>query len=81
MRDKLLDLYNALFMGTDGDLLEVLFGKRLSKTARAAIEKRLAVMGGALSALILERHFRPALLGPKDLQQFAEEIFDALLPA
>jgi hypothetical protein len=81
MRDKLLDLYNALFMGTDGDLLEVLFGKRLTKTARTAIEKRLAVMGGALSALILERHFRPALIGPKDLQQFADEIIDALLPA
>jgi AcrR family transcriptional regulator len=81
IRDKMLNLYNALFMGTDGDLLEVLFGKRLSKTARTAIEKRLAVMDGALSALILERHFRPALFGPKDLQQFAEEIFDALLPA
>ena len=81
MRDKLLDIYNALFIGTDGDLLEVLFGKRLTKTARTAIEKRLAVMGGALSALILERHFRPALIGPKDLQQFADEIIDALLPA
>ena len=81
MRDKLLDLYNAIFMGTDGDLLEVLFGKKQTKATRTTIEKRLAVMGGALSALILERHFRPALLGPKDLQQFAEEIFDALLPA
>jgi AcrR family transcriptional regulator len=81
IRDKMLNLYNALFMGTDGDLLEVLFGKKQTKATRTTIEKRLAVMGGALSALILERHFRPALLGPKDLQQFAEEIFDALLPA
>jgi hypothetical protein len=62
-------------------VLEVLFGKKQTKATRTTIEKRLAVMGGALSALILERHFRPALLGPKDLQQFAEEIFDALLPA
>ncbi len=78
-RDELLNLYNSLFTGSGADMLEVLFGKRLTKTARTAMERRLAVLGGALSALILERHFRPALLAPSHLQPLAEEIFDALL--
>lgn len=79
IRDKLLDLFNSLFTGTRGDLLELLFGEGLTKAARIALEQRLAVLGGALTALILERHFRPELLAPTHLQQFAEEIFDALL--
>ncbi len=79
MRDKLLDLYNTLFTRTDQDLREVLFGKNLTKKEQIAIEQRVAVLGGTLSALVLERHFRPALFGPSHLQQFAEEIFDALM--
>ncbi len=79
IREKMLDLYNSLFMGINADLLEVLFGKKLSKTARTAMEQRLAVLGGALNGLILERHFRPALLDPSHLQPLAEEIFDALI--
>jgi AcrR family transcriptional regulator len=78
-RDELLRLYNALFTGTDGISIDLLFGKKLTKTARIAMEQRIAVLGGALSALILERHFRPALLTPSHLQPLAEEIFDALL--
>ena len=79
MRDRLLDLYNSLFMRTDQDLREVLFGERLTKTERIAIEQRLAVLGGAVSALILERHFRPALFTTSNVRQLAEEMFDALL--
>lgn len=80
-RDELLALYNSLFTGTDGVSIDLLFGENLTKTARTEIEQRLAVVGGALSALILERHFRPRLLSPRHLQPLAEEIFDALIPA
>ncbi|HEY0263481.1 MAG TPA: TetR/AcrR family transcriptional regulator [Granulicella sp.] len=80
IREKWLDLYNALFAGADGLSIELLFGENMTKAAQIEMEQRLAVLGGALSSLILERQFRPALLAPGDLQQFAEEIFDALLP-
>lgn len=80
-RDELLRLYNALFTGTDGISIELLFGKKLTKTARITTEQRIAVLGGALNALVLERHFRPTLLAPNQLRQLAEEIFDALFTA
>jgi AcrR family transcriptional regulator len=51
----------------------------LSGKDRKILEQRLAVLGGALSALILERQFRPDLLAPGDLKPLAEELFDALL--
>lgn len=79
IREKMLNLYNALFSGPDGISIELLFGESLTRKARIEIEQRLAVLGGALSALILERQFRPALLTPGHLQLFAEELFDALL--
>ncbi|WP_220464927.1 TetR/AcrR family transcriptional regulator [Granulicella sp. 5B5] len=79
MRNDLLSLYNALFTRTDKDFRDVLFGEKLTKAQRIAIEQRVAVLGGALSALILERHFRPALLSPSDLRPLTEEIFDALM--
>jgi hypothetical protein len=80
-RDKLLDLHNALFAGTDIDFIEMLFGKALNKTARIAMERRLAVMSGVVSAFVLERHFRPALLPPTQLQKLAEEVIEALIPS
>ncbi len=79
IREKMLHLYNALFSAPDGVSIELLFGKNRTRKARIEIEQRLAVLGGALSALTLERHFRPALLSPGDLRPLAEEIFDALM--
>lgn len=79
IRDRLLSLFNSLFTRTDQDLREVLFGEKLTKKTRIVLEQRIAVLGGVLSALILERQFRPDLLAPSDLLPLAEEIFDALL--
>lgn len=79
LRAKWLDLYNALFAGADGLSIELLFGDKQPKAARLEIEQRFAVLGGALTALILERQFRPALLPANRLRKFAEEIFDALV--
>ncbi len=79
IREKMLDLYNALFSGPDGVSIELLFGENLTRKARIEIEQRLAVLGGALSSLILERNFRPGFLTPGILQKLAEEIFDALV--
>jgi len=79
IRERWLELYNALFTGSDGLSIELLFGQNLTKTAQMEIERRFAVLGGALSALVLERLFRPALFSPKHLRVLAEEIFDALV--
>jgi AcrR family transcriptional regulator len=79
LSEKLLNLYNALFKVSDNNFVEILFGKSLSRARRTAVERRLAVMGGALSALVLESHFRPALLPANQLQPMAEELFDALI--
>ncbi len=78
-RDELLDMYNSLFAGRDSDPLEILFGKGLTQVERKAMERRLAAVGAAVSALILERLFRPELLTPSHLEQFTVEIFDALI--
>ena len=79
LSEKLLKLYNSLFNVSANNLVEMLFGKSLSRARRTGVERRLAVMGGALSALVLESHFRPELLPAKHLQKMAEELFEALI--
>ena len=56
-----------------------LFGNTLDKAARAAAERRLAVMGAILSAVILESYFRPKLLTKQHMQQVLEELYEALI--
>jgi AcrR family transcriptional regulator len=79
LSEKLLKLYDSLFKVSANNLVEMLFGKSLSRARRTAVERRLAVMGGALSALVLESHFRPELLPANHLQKMAEELFEALI--
>ncbi len=43
--------------------------------SRAAVERRLAIMGAVLSAVILESHFRPKLR----LDGVLEELYEALV--
>jgi AcrR family transcriptional regulator len=78
-REKLQHLYEILFKSND--LIELLFGSGLDKEARAAIERRLAVMGAILSGVILESHFRPKLLPKAHLQALLDELFEALIHA
>jgi hypothetical protein len=66
-------------MRSRSHFVEVLFGKSLNKATRTAMERRLAVMGAALSGLVVESHFRPALLPANHLQPLAEELFEALI--
>jgi AcrR family transcriptional regulator len=79
LREKLLNLYESLFKRAGKDFVEVLFGKGLSKATRIALDRRLAVMSGALGGLVLESHFRPALLPGNHLRQLTEELFEALI--
>jgi AcrR family transcriptional regulator len=81
-REKLQHLYDLLLLKPSGnDFVEILFGNDLDKTTRAAIERRLAIMGAILSAVILESHFRPRLLPQQHLQGVLEELCEALIRA
>lgn len=80
-REKLQHMYDQLLRPSGNDFIEVLFGYDLDKSTRAAIERRLAIMGAILSAVILESHFRPKLLPKQHLQGVLEDLYDALIHA
>jgi AcrR family transcriptional regulator len=80
-REKLQHMFDLLLRPSGNDFIEVLFGHDLDKTTRAAIERRLAVMGAILSAVILESHFRPKLLPKQHLRGVLEELYEALIHA
>lgn len=78
-RERLLKLYEKLFSIPAKAFPELLFGKGLPRATRYAIERRFAVLGGALSGMVLESHFRPAYLPSSHLQRMVGELFDALV--
>ena len=80
-REKLQNMYDLLFKSSGSDFIAVLFGDDLDKATRAAIERRLAILGAILSAVTLESHFRPKLLPKQHLQELLEELYEALIHA
>ena len=80
-REKLQNMYDLLFKSSGRDFIEVLFGENLDKAARAGVERRLAIMGAVLSAVILESHFRPKLLTKQHMQGLLQELYEALIHA
>jgi AcrR family transcriptional regulator len=78
-REKLQHLYDLMFTSAGNDFIEILFGRNFDKASRAAVERRFAVMGAILSAVILESHFRPKLLPKRHLQTLLEELYEALI--
>lgn len=80
-RQKLQHLSEILFSSSARDLVDLLFGSGLSRSTRTAIERRLAVMGAVLGAVVLESHFRPELLPAPQVQALILELFDSLVHA
>ena len=78
-RQKLLQSYDSMRRLSGGDFIEVLFGENLDKPSRAAIERRLTLIGAILGAVVLESHLRPKLLTKPLLQPVLEDLCDALL--
>ena len=78
-REKLLLHYESFALQPRSSLIDLLFGENLSKLARAAIQRRMAVLGSAFSSLVLESRFRPDLFPPGKLEPFADEIFELLV--
>ena len=50
-----------------------------NETERWQAERRLAIISGALSGLVLESHFRPALLPAKSLRDMTLKLIDSLI--
>lgn len=80
-RAKLQHMYDLLFKSSGNDFIEVLFGKDLDRTTRAAIERRLVIMSAIQSAVVLESNFRPKLLPKAQLQVVLEELYEVLIHA
>lgn len=80
-RDKLVHLYDLMAKSSGRDFIELLFGHSLDKTTRAAVERRLAILGAIFSAVNLESHFRPQLLTKQQLLIVLDELFEALVRA
>jgi hypothetical protein len=78
-REKLQRTYDLMFKSSGNDFIETLFGHALDKASRSAIERRSAVMGAIMSAVILESHFRPKLLPKQHLQTMLEDLYEALI--
>ena len=80
-REKLQRTYDLMFKSSGNDFIGVLFGRNLDKASRAAVERRFAVMGAIMSAVILESHFRPKLLPKQHLQTVLDDLYEALIHA
>lgn len=78
-REKLLSHYESFSAQTPISLIDLLFGKGLSKPERTAVQRRMAVLGSTFSGLVLESRFHPDLLPLGKLEPFAEEIFEVLM--
>jgi len=78
-REKLLHMYDLMAKSSGTDFIELLFGANLNKATRAAVERRLAILGAILSAVNLEGHFRPKLIPKQHLQAILDDLFKALI--
>lgn len=80
-REKLLRMYELMAKTSGRDFIELLYGAGLDKASRAAVERRLVILGGILSAVNLESHFRPKLLPKQQVRVVLGELYEALIRA
>lgn len=80
-REKLLRMYELMQRASGNDFIELLFGANLDKATRAAVERRLVILGAILSAVNLESHFRPKLMPKQHVQALLDELYKALIHA
>ena len=80
-REKLLRMYDMMRSLSGGDFVGKLFGDKLDRTSRAAVERRLAVIGAILGAVVLESRLQPKLFSKVQLQLVLEDLFATLIRA
>ena len=74
-------MYELMAQASGNDFIELLFGANLDKATRAAVERRLVILGAILSAVNLESHFRPKLMPKQHVQAVLDELYKALIHA
>jgi AcrR family transcriptional regulator len=80
-REKLLHLYDMLRSLSGDNFVGMLFGDNLDRQSRAAAERRLAVIGAVLGAVVLESRLQPKLFSKPQLQLVLEDLYDVLIRA
>jgi AcrR family transcriptional regulator len=78
-RKKLQRMYDLMLKFSGSNFIELLFGNHLNKSSRAAVERRLAIVGAVLGAVILESHLRPKLLSKAHLQPLLDDLYESLV--
>jgi AcrR family transcriptional regulator len=78
-RKKLKQFYKLLVNSSGERLVDLLFGNGLDQVKRAVVERRIAILGAVLSAVIFESHFRPELLSRTQVQAVTQDLFNALI--
>lgn len=78
-RKKLQLMYDLMLKLSGNNFIELLFGDSLEKSARTAIERRLAIIGSVGGAVILESYLRPKLLSKAYLQPLLEDLYEFLV--
>jgi hypothetical protein len=57
----------------------MVFAERLSKSNALNARRKLALLGGVLSAAVVESKFRPELLPRKPMQRVLNDLIEVLL--
>ena len=78
-RAKLQGMYDLLCESNGQEFAELLFGERLFKSNALNARRRLALLGAALGAAVVESKFHRELLPPKALRRALNDLMEAFL--
>jgi|HubBroStandDraft_6_1064221.scaffolds.fasta_scaffold1044044_1 AcrR family transcriptional regulator len=78
-RDQLQSMYSLLYQSNGQEFAKLVFAERLSKSNALNARRKLALLGGVLSAAVIESKFRPELLPRKPMQRVLNDLIEVLL--
>ena len=78
-RAQLQSMYSLLYESNGQEFAKMVFAERLSKSNALNARRKLALLGGVLSAAVVESKFRPELLPRKPMHQMLSDLIDVLL--
>jgi hypothetical protein len=78
-RAKLQGMYDLLCESNGQEFAELLFGERLFRSNALNARRRLALLGAALSAAVVESRFHPVLLPRNALRRTLNDLMEAFL--
>jgi AcrR family transcriptional regulator len=78
-RAQLQSMYSLLYQSNGQEFAKLVFAERLSKSNAVNARRKLALLGGVLSAAVVESKFRPELLPRKPMQRMLSDLIEVLL--